>query len=307
MPRLSTVLRAEGGGAPKYDKRPALVVSNEVSGRATKIITLKADDGEPVDYRAGHVLALEIRDPDAEEEKWLPAPYTVTRCSAEDGTFDVLYRVVGRKTALYEAAAPGDALRFGGRYKVPVLDGIDREGLGRVVGISTGVGVGPLVGFAEEALADDPTYPDVHLFVGFREAKDVCCVLALRALAAAHPDRFTWTVVLSDLNGHVSAGPNLLMMNGKTEGTAPGSTHYHLVGNGAMVNEWVQGLGEAGVPEGRVTHEIYFNHKAEPRAEVVEALANVFKETLDDETEVVVSGNDSLSSRVKSVPPTESS
>ena len=274
------------GGPPKYDKRPASIVSNEKVGRASMLLTVKAEDGEPVDYQAGHVLALEIQDRDSEpgEEKWMAAPYTVTRSSAEARTFDVLYRVVGKKSEIYQASKPGDSLRFGGKYKVPILEGIEREGLERVMGISTGVGVGPLIGFAEEALAD-PSFPQIHLFLGFREAKDVCCVAALRYLAEAHPERFSWSVILSSIYGHVSAGPNLWMMSMKTADAKIGSTHYHMVGNGAMVNEWLEGLEKAGLPKERITHETYFNHKAEARQVEVEAIENVFKEEAEAEAE----------------------
>lgn len=259
------------GGAPQYNKRAASVVSNEEVGRSSFLIRVEAEDDEPVDYQPGNVLALEIQQPDGE---WQRGPYTVSR--ADDGSFDVLYRVVGKKTELFSAAPVGSPLQFGGKFKVPIMEGIDREGLERVVGISTGVGIGPLIGYAERALSTKEDYK-IDLYVAFREAQDICCSDTLDALVQAHPNRFSWTPILSSVDGHLSTPQNLkLVANGAP--SSAGATHYHLVGNGSMVNEWTAGLAEAGVPEDRVTLEMYFNHKETPRAEAVAAIGEALKE-----------------------------
>ena len=80
-------------------------------------------------------------------------PDTVTR-AADESAFDIVYRVIpdGRKTPFMEQLAAGDTVRFGGRFGVPVDEGIAPE-CDRVVGVATGTGIGPLVGFAEAALA----------------------------------------------------------------------------------------------------------------------------------------------------------
>ena len=41
-----------------------------------------------------------------------------------------------------------------------------------------------------------------------------------------------------------------------------------------MVNEWKAGLARAGVPEEKVTLEMYFNHKGEADETRVSAIAN---------------------------------
>ena len=78
---------------------------------------------------------------------------TVSR-AVDESAFDLIYRVIpsGRKTPFMEQLAAGDTVRFGGRFGVPVDEGIAPE-CDRVVGIATGAGIGPLVGFAETALA----------------------------------------------------------------------------------------------------------------------------------------------------------
>jgi len=264
------------GGPPKYNKRPATITSNLEVGRASHLITVKPDDDEAIDYHAGHVVALEIKDPQSiAEEKWLVGPYTVTRANAT--SFDVLYRVVGDKTEKFSALKPGSIAQFGGKFKVPILEGINPEGLDRVIGVSTGVGAGPLIGFAEEALSklEGPS-TRIDLYVGFREEDDICCRDALDALAEAHPKHFSWTPILSSVNGRSSSLYNLELLS-KSVSPAPGATHYHLVGNGAMVNEWKAGLVDADVPDIRVTSEIYFNHKIPASDEVVKQIGKMIK------------------------------
>ena len=44
------------------------------------------------------------------------------------------------------------------------------------------------------------------------------------------------------------------------------------------MNEWTAGLAEAGVPEERVTLEMFFNNKATPRPESIKAISEALKE-----------------------------
>eukprot|EP00545_Synedropsis_sp_CCMP1620_P003142 CAMPEP_0119018244 /NCGR_PEP_ID=MMETSP1176-20130426/18898_1 /TAXON_ID=265551 /ORGANISM="Synedropsis recta cf, Strain CCMP1620" /LENGTH=274 /DNA_ID=CAMNT_0006972199 /DNA_START=92 /DNA_END=916 /DNA_ORIENTATION=- len=270
---MRTVLMAEGK-APQYDKRPASVVSNVEVGESSYLIRVKADDDSPVDYRPGHVLALEVPHP-TEEGKWMPGPYTVAR--ADDACFEVLMKVVGDKSETFRKAEIGSPLKFGGKFKVPILEGINQDGLKRVVGISTGVGIGPFLGFAEEALSRT-SIPQIDLYAGYRESEDICCAQALDDLAEKYPDRFSWTPVISTVNGHTSSAENLKLIASQIP--SAGETHYHMIGNGAMVNEWKDGLGEAGVADERVTLEMYFNHRETPRPEAVEAIGEALKEKI---------------------------
>ena len=267
------VMMAEGG-PPQYTKRSASVVSNTEVGKGSFLISVETE--EPVDYEPGHVLALEIQDP-SDKEEWMKGPYTVTRSTEK--SFDVLYKVVGKKTETYSAAQIGDKLQFGGKFKVPILEGlVDTDNLDRVVGLSTGVGIGPLIGFAEQALLNTELSYRIDLYVAFRESEDVCCKDTLDALVTAYPDRFSWTPVISSIDGHFSTIDNLKVIR-KQDAPAAGATHYHMIGNGSMVNEWKAGLSEAGVPDTRVTLEMYFNHKEAPREDVVKQIAEVLKES----------------------------
>ena len=224
-------------------------------------------------YAPGHVIALEIEDAAAPSGEWLRGPYTVTRATSE--TFDVIVKVVGKKSEAFAAAPLGTTLRFGGRFHTPILEGVDPSAE-RVVAIATGTGAGPVLGFTELAMAKRSGL-SVDVFAGFRDDADVMCAAAIDDLKARHPDRLTWTDVVSagDPDGRVSGAAALRAV--AAAAAAAETTHYHLIGNGAMVNEWRAGLKDAGVDDDRVTTEIYFNHKAEPDADVVARIASALK------------------------------
>ena len=179
------------------------------------------------------MTAIRTWDPPICRFRVRPAPWqldTVTR-AADESAFDIVYRVIpsGRKTPFMEQLAAGDTVRFGGRFGVPVDEGIAPE-CDRVVGIATGAGIGPLVGFAEAALArascgcnskhppkaatvctrtatschvhsirtiPGEDGPRVELYCGFRDLADVAMGSACETLVAAHPDRFSWRPIVS--------------------------------------------------------------------------------------------------------------
>lgn len=274
---------------------------------------MKATEGA-LDYKAGHILGLEIAHPESGEG--LKGPYTVTR-PVDDDSFDVIYRVIpdGRKTPFMESLAPGDTVRFGGRFGTPVADGIATD-CDRVIGVATGAGLGPLVGYAEAALAAADGPAQIELFCGFRDLQDVCGG-ACEALAQAHPERFSFTPVISRPmactavglagigggggGGSITAGllgdmadaaapaPPPAFVQGRVGRAVPSllgdaissRTHFHLVGNGQFVKDFQQGLLQAGVPEARVTKEIYFNGKATVDEDEAAFVAQAMRSRLD--------------------------
>ena len=261
-------------GPPQYDRHPASIMSNVEVGNDAYLIRVLSEDDEPVDYEPGHVLALEIPDPENTDE-WLRGPYTVTR--SDDVSFDVLYKVVGKKTKTFAAATTGDKLQFGGKFKVPILQGIQNpQELDRVVLISTGVGVGPQIGFIEQALSSDAfAGVQIDLYAGYRNGEDVCCAEELDALAKVNPTKFSWEAIISSEVGRTSDTYAL----SKIAGDKNLKTHYHLIGNGSMVKEFQAGLQKANIPEDCITIEMYFNHSESPRPDIVDKIANSMKVT----------------------------
>ena len=98
-------------------------------------------------------------------------PYTVsfgygTDKIKKDG-FKVLVKEVGYKSHVFATSEPGTPIRFGGKFKVPIAEGIrnsadadeteQRDLTKKAVLISSGVGVGPCVGAVEELLESSPS------------------------------------------------------------------------------------------------------------------------------------------------------
>jgi len=114
-----------------------------------------------VDCEPGHVLALEIEedDTDSYEDVWMKGPYSVTHATGK--SFYILMKVVGEKSKKIANAESGALLRFGGKFKVPIIERIQKEDIKRVVLISSGVGVRPCIGAIEKALDDKSFLPIV--------------------------------------------------------------------------------------------------------------------------------------------------
>ena len=185
-------MMAEGGGPPPIDWQTARVVSNEALARGTMQLRIQAETAPG--YKAGHIIGLEVAHPESGEG--LKGPYTVTRPVGDD-SFDVIYRVIpsGRKTPFMEQLRPGDQVRFGGKFGTPV-DEFVGSGCDRFVGVATGAGLGPLVGFAEAALEAPDGPSRIELYCGFRDLQDVCGS-ACEVLAKRFPERFSWTPIIS--------------------------------------------------------------------------------------------------------------
>ena len=102
----------------------------------------------------------------------------------------------------------------------------------------------------------------------------------LDQLVGEHKGKLEWRPIVTSEMGRLSASEeNLKLVSSSLEGLGMGDTHFHLIGNGQMVNEWKEGLGKAGVPAKRVTIEQYFNHKAESNPESIENIASVVSES----------------------------
>ena len=302
--------------APQYRKCDAILQKAELVGKGNYI--LHVDYSAPIynndfDYQPGHVLALEIQPREfSEEEKddsssssqyttmnektmkdlkmndgWLRGPYTISRATP-DG-FQILIKEVGYKSHIFATSSQGTPLKFGGKFKVPIVEGImsniELEGYpktDRVVLISTGVGIGPCVG-AIELLSSKETSSykgKIDLFGCFRHVEDIALSKDIdQLLASSSSKQFTWTPIISGDTGRISANEDQLIkyLQSDDESCSIRSTHYHLIGNGQMVNEWKTGLEKAGVPKERVTIEAYFNTFSESDQNAIDNIASAVK------------------------------
>ena len=277
--RVSQLNAADG--APQYDKVDAVLRDAEkvAEGSYMLHVTVPSDANVKLDYQPGHVLALELEDTsgdlndDAKNNGgWMRGPYTVSRSTHD--SLDVMVRVVGKKSKAFAESTPGTPVRFGGKFKVPILEGINKEEAKKVVLISTGVGVGPCVGAIELALQDE-SFPPVALFASYRETEEVAYREHLDELSQQNPTKFEWKPVVTSQTGRLSKSKdNMSMVTASIKDLSISDTQYHLIGNGQMVNEWKEGLEKAGVPGERVTVEQYFNHKADTDVNVIETIAS---------------------------------
>jgi len=263
--KKSTFALSAESGPPQYDKIDGILRSNEELAPGSVMLHVEVKDKETkLDYKPGHVLALEIQD---EDDKWLKGPYTITRCN--ESSFDVLIRVVGEKSERMANFKKDTCIKFGGKFKVPILDGISIESIKKIVFISTGVGVGPMVGAIEGALKDG-SYPPMELFASYRSPSDIVYKDYLDELSTNNPS-FQWNPVITSEGNRISSESNLEKLFDNNLSIE--DTHYHMIGNAQMVKEWQTALLKAGVSEEKVTIEQYFNHKAEIDGDVVDRIA----------------------------------
>jgi len=248
--------------------RPGLLTANRESGRGTRLLELELRDELPFPFEAGHVVVL--------RHGGHRHPYTVSRARPARRALDLLLRVIpgGRLTPALAAAAAGTVLEVSGLHHTPILEGVV-EGAAAVVGLATGSGLGPLWGFAEQALERGWDRP-ILLFAGFREAADICLGPELAALQARFP-RLRWQPTLTrpgaewaGLRGRLGESVPPLLPD-------PRACHFHLVGNGAMLAEFRAALAAVGVPADQVTSEVFFNFKAEADPDAVRGIAGRFR------------------------------
>jgi ferredoxin-NADP reductase len=166
-------------------------------------------------------------------------------------------------------------MELSGLHHVPVLEGIAAQAA-EVVGLATGSGIGPLWGFAEQALATGFPRP-IALFAGFREAADICLVPELDALQARYP-HFRWLPTLTSPPAHWTGLRGRLGESVPPLIPDPMACHFHLVGNGAMIAELEAALEARGVPGSQVTTEAFFNHNAKSDPESVRAITERFRQ-----------------------------
>jgi len=247
---------------------------------------LHIDTQDVVEYEPGHVIALEIqaaddnnvRDEDSKTTKdaqenggWMKGPYTVSRST--DKSLDILIKVVGDKSKRFSTAEPGTSLQFGGKFKVPILEGISTDTTKRVVFVSTGTGVGPCIGAIEKAL-EQGSFPPIDLVASYRTESEVVYKDHLDKLQTEHPRKFSWKAIITSEQGRLSeSDENLKALTNTNFDAGLDSTHYHLIGNGQLVSEFKAGLEKVGVPKDKVTIEMYFNHKAEMDTEAADRIA----------------------------------
>ena len=266
LPRLTPeeagALSPAGGWSAKsrYERRAEVVAVTPLTSTGTVRIRLRVADGGDLDHAPGQFVGIEYP---VEGVGYARSPYCILSPPRDDGTFDLLVRVVrqGPISRYLASCQEGEAVTFRGptgRSMIP------RDGDRDLVLLATGVGVGPFHSLAAHLL-DRGFDRRIELFWGLRLAEDVCLSDELDALARRYPN-FSCRISLSQpparwagLRGRITESvPPLL--------SALGGTTFYLCGNGAMTEEMFTALSDLGAAEEFIHREVYFNqrHVADP-------------------------------------------
>ncbi|MFJ9838972.1 FAD-binding oxidoreductase [Kitasatospora sp. NPDC101155] len=223
------------------------VVRHERRTRDVAVVTVRPDQVYP--FRAGQYCSLET--------PWWPRVwrhYSFAAAPRPDGllTFHVKAVQAGWvSNALVHRAAPGDVLRLGpaaGEMTVDHSAGADLLCLGG------GTGIAPIRALVEEAAEHGVSGRSVEVFYGARRTADLYALDGLRELAARNP----WLTVRPVLSG---AGSGEGALTGELPevvgrfGSWAGRDAV-LSGPPAMVRRGVEALLRAGVPAGRIQHDL---------------------------------------------------
>ena len=250
------------------DKRSARFHACQEIGAGTYMFTLRVDDDLALDYQAGNVFALDLID---ENGQTLHNPYTIIDNNQEQRLLSFVFRHIpeGKMTPRLIAANAQTQLCFSGKFHEPIIDEISTDAQ-CFIGISTGSGIGPLYGFLKNEL-ENISIP-IYILAGYRTEADICLTHELNALADKH-EHFQWHACLSQpnenwtgLRGRVDTQLTQLLPSLR-------DTHFHLVGNGSMINLIRPAVLAAGTPETQVSKESFFNHGHKADQQAIDELA----------------------------------
>ncbi len=92
-------------------------------------------------------------------------------------------------------------------------------------------------------------------------------------------DIFFSKAIITSKRGHIFCSNNVREVMDTKFDCAPGSTYYHLIKNNQMMSEFKDGLLEASVADKNITLEMYFNHKVNMDANLVDRITATFTKT----------------------------
>jgi ferredoxin-NADP reductase len=218
-------------------------------------VTVEADDGKPILFRAGQYLT-HVFDVDGEP---LRRAYSMSCREGGQASFTAKAVAGGRISAhLLSRIKPGD------RHSVlgPSGEFLLADGDHRLLFVAGGSGITPVVSLIETALAQSPLRP-VRLVYASRTQADIIFRERIAALAQTHP-RFSVIHVLSNPGegwggerGRLDAGRVCALLQ-----PGPGDEVY-LCGPAGLMDSAAAGLASAGVPAARIHRERFL---AAPRA-----------------------------------------
>lgn len=253
------------------DWRKATIRAQRAVARGTQLTEVEVPDDLPFPFEPGHVVSLRAETP----RGVVRHPYTVCGADPTSRRLIFVYRVIpdGRLTPTFSSLTAGMAVEIAGLHHEPIRLEVDPTA-SRIVGLATSSGLGPLWGYATQALSTGEPRP-IHLAVGVRDAEDLPLQAELEALGKAYPN-FSWTPVLSRPGEAWTGLRGRLTDHAGELAPLPGESHVHAVGNMAMIRTFEAAWTLGGLPDRRFSSEGFFNWNAEADAEVARAMADRF-------------------------------
>ncbi|MBK8727575.1 MAG: hypothetical protein IPL96_16425 [Holophagaceae bacterium] len=251
--------------------RKAVVRAQRPVARGTQLTEVELPDDLPFPFEPGHVVSLRMETP----QGMVRHPYTVCGANPESRRLVFVYRVIpdGRLTPAFATLAAGAEVEVAGLHHEPIRLEVDPTA-GRIVGLATSSGLGPLWGYAAQALTAGERRP-LHLAVGVRNAEDLPLEAELEALGRIHPN-FSWSPVLSRPGADWSGLRGRLTAHAGELVPLPVESHVHAVGNMAMIRTFEAAWNLAGLPDRRFSSEGFFNWNAEADETAARAIADCF-------------------------------
>lgn len=270
-PAIDDALERTWTKSSRYDRVARVTSTRPLTETGTIRMSFEVVDGQPFTLKPGQFVGIQALVADLGYRK---SPYCVLSPPSDDGTFELLVRVVpdGPLSCYLSSLSEGDEINFRGptgRSMVPKDDETTQLCL-----IATGVGISPFMSLVK-VLAQRGFDRPIRLYWGLRLADDICLIDELDDLVNEAVD-FQYHISLSrppedwtGLRGRVTESvPPLL--------EKLGDRHFYLVGNGAMNKEMSGALSDLGVSLHEIYEEHYFNLKYQPDPDTLRELRSRF-------------------------------
>ncbi len=273
-----------------YSRRARVTAYEALTSTGTVSLTFQVVDDKPFAFDPGYFVGIHA---DLDGVGSRQSPYCLSSAPNDDGTFRLIVRLVpeGPVSVFLCGLEVGDVIEFRGpsgrsmtRKEAASEPETDDEGEARpgtraeteteTVLIATGVGIGPLLSFAEHVLPQGFERP-IRLYWGLRQVEDICLVDELDELARRYPN-FSYDISLSQPDEAWEG------LRGRVTETVPqrlptlADKHFFLVGNGAMIDELSTAISDLGVAKQFVYEEAYFNVKYRADEQTVAAIRERF-------------------------------
>ena len=149
-------------------KTAVITANRQLSGTCWKI-SLAVGSAMTAAARPGQFVMVR---PNGGDRPFLPRPFSIHRINRENGTLDLLYKVIGPGTRRMSGLNAGDGLAMTG----PLGSGfrIEQE-FENIAIIGGGIGLAPLVFLADVLAAEPPAPPRAEVFIGAATADEILC------------------------------------------------------------------------------------------------------------------------------------